>query len=72
MWVQLRQHEFTLRLGNDDTDPVTVGVLLTPRHDGRRPWDTTMCAVTGRLELTDEDIAACVALWRNEHDVIAA
>jgi hypothetical protein len=39
-------------------EQITVAVLLTPRQDGRRPWDTTMIAVAGDLGLTDEVVSA--------------
>jgi len=59
-WVILRHHE----LCNDAGSEVdTVAVLLTPRHDGVRPWDTTMIAVSGWLTLEDDDIDAMVTLW---------
>src|SRR5262249_44884605 len=37
-WVQLRHHEHCQVRG--DSDFTTVGVLLTPRRDGRRAFDT--------------------------------
>lgn len=70
-WVQLRHHEFTERLSAGSATPVTVGVLLTPRGDGHRPWDTTMSAVAGRIALPAEELAAFVEVWRNEDEVIA-
>jgi hypothetical protein len=71
MWVQLRHHEFTQRLAGEREDPVTVGVLLTPRSDGDRLWDTTMVSVSGRIGLTHERLAACVEFWGYEEDAIA-
>lgn len=44
-WFQLRHHERG-----------EVGVLLTPRTDGYRDWDTTVVAVSGNLALTDEEL----------------
>lgn len=32
-------------------DRMVVGVLLTPRHDGLRPWDTTIAATRGDQNL---------------------
>lgn len=60
-WVQLRHHEHREATGDDEL--ATVGVLLTPRRDGRRPWDTSTCAVTGDLGLTREDLRAYRELW---------
>lgn len=71
-WVQLRHHEFFERVGPGNDELVTVGVLLTPRYDGRRPWDTTMCAVAGDLELSPEVLQAYLSVWRAEADVVAA
>ena len=44
----------------------TVGVLLTPRTDGVRPWDTTMMAVSGDLNLTSSDLARYRQLWASD------
>jgi len=43
----------------------TVGVLITPRSDGVRPWDTTMIATTGDLELEDHQLAALREAWKD-------
>lgn len=45
------------------SETVTVGVLLTPRHDGLRLWDTTMVRATGDLELAPEDISRMREVW---------
>lgn len=44
----------------------SVGVLLTPREDGRREWDTTMMAVEGDLQLTDDDRGRFNERWSKE------
>jgi hypothetical protein len=44
-------------------DLTTVAVLLTPRTDGKRPWDTTMVAVSGALDFTEEELAGLRAIW---------
>jgi len=64
MWVQLKHHD--LQQLTNDTDLTTVGVLLTPRKDGYRPWDTSMSAVNGDLGLTEEDLVPYRELWPNE------
>jgi hypothetical protein len=56
-WVQLRHHELQTVTGKWK-EQITVAVLLTPRHDGRRPWDTTMIAIVGDLGLTDDELSA--------------
>ena len=38
-------------------EQITVEVLLTPRPDGRRPWNTTMIAIAGDLGLSDEEVS---------------
>lgn len=40
-WLQLRHHDFYDIVGGGES-VTTVGVLITPRSDGERPWDTTM------------------------------
>lgn len=70
-WLQLRHHEFMQRIAGKPGDPMSVGVLLTPRNDGHRPWDTTMVFIAGRLELTSEEIDAFVEVWKTEQDAIA-
>lgn len=62
MLVTLRHQQQVERLG-EDTDLLTVGVLLTPRHDGRRPWDTTLAAIHGHHDLDEEHRAELEALW---------
>jgi hypothetical protein len=61
-WVQLRHHDFRQAAETDD-DLTTVAVLLTPRTDGVRPWDTTMCAVSGELNFTEEELNRLRSLW---------
>lgn len=68
-WIELRHHEFTKRLGLDQ--PVTVGVLLTPRHDGKKLWDTTLTVAKGRMELSEQQLAAYREVWRPELEVAA-
>ncbi|MGH2917846.1 MAG: hypothetical protein ACRDLS_04495 [Solirubrobacteraceae bacterium] len=60
-WVQLRHHQYQQLVGLEDL--TTVGVLLTHRTDGQRPWDTTITAVRGDLKLTAEEIAQYEELW---------
>jgi hypothetical protein len=62
LWVALRHQEFGADLGEVAT-LTSVGVLLTPRNDGVRPWDTTMIRTSGDLKLTAEEINAMKELW---------
>ncbi|MEV8628597.1 hypothetical protein [Streptomyces sp. NPDC051079] len=61
-FVQLRHHEVTARTGKAEQSSA-LGVLLTPRYDGLRPWDTSTVRVHGDLMLSDEDLRFCRELW---------
>jgi hypothetical protein len=60
-WLLLRHHE--RQDFKEHVDAVSVGVLLTPRADGLREWDTTMAAVTGDPELTEDELEQYRELW---------
>jgi len=62
-WVLLRHHE----RGDAEqlTQALSIGVLLTPRSDGIRKWDTTVLAVTGDPALTDEELTQSRHLWNS-------
>lgn len=66
-WVELRHHEFHERAGRG-SDALTAGVLLTPRHDGKRPFDTTVTAVMGDLALSRETLAGYRRVWKSVDD----
>jgi hypothetical protein len=53
--LQLRRHEVTSRTGRAEASS-TLGVLLTPRRTGERPWDTSTVRVHGDLELSEEEL----------------
>lgn len=62
-WVMLRHHDLYQRVEDPDA-LITVGILLTPRTDGVRDWDTTALAVSpGDLRLTPEELAAFRQVW---------
>ena len=61
-WAQLRHYDLLERI-SANKDLTTVAVLLTPRRDGQRPWDTTMCAVSGDLSFADEELEALRSIW---------
>jgi hypothetical protein len=47
-WLLLRRQGFLEKSGaRGPIYPWTVGVLLTPRPDGERPWDTTVISTNG-------------------------
>lgn len=60
-WAMLRHHELMVTVGIRALD--TVAVLLTPRFDGLRPWDTSLVALRGNLDLPADDVAALRAFW---------
>jgi hypothetical protein len=62
-WVQLRHHEVYETVAADGGSLTTVGVVLTPRGDGVRPWDTTMIATSGDLQLDAEVVAEFRKIW---------
>ena len=41
----------------------TVAIVLTPREDERRPWDTTMVAVSGDVRFSAEELRQLRELW---------
>lgn len=61
-WVQIRHHQYAEQIGGAN-GLMTVGVMITPRQDGQRPWDTTVFAIPGDLDLTDDEIALYTKLW---------
>ena len=63
-WVLLRHHERGTLAELEDA--VTVGVLLTPRADGLREWDTTLLAIRGDPYLDDDDVDRLRRLWNTD------
>ncbi|MFD6936961.1 hypothetical protein ACFWAP_12560 [Streptomyces goshikiensis] len=61
-YVQLRHHEVTTRTGRTE-ESSTLGVLLTPRPAGGRPWDTSTVRVDGDLGLPPEDVQLYSDVW---------
>jgi hypothetical protein len=66
-WVQLRHYDH--RQVRGDSDITTVGVLVTPRHDAVRAFDTTMVAVRGELQFSDEELQALRQAWPDQEEV---
>jgi hypothetical protein len=65
-WTLLRHHEWTSALDPDArAEATTVAVMLTPRHDSLRPWDTTVFAILGDQELDASDVAVLQQLWNH-------
>ncbi|WCO65764.1 hypothetical protein PO878_14770 [Iamia majanohamensis] len=63
--VALRHHDLTAaaRAAGASDEPKTVGVLLTPRYDGYRPWNTTTFTILGAVNFEPDDLAAMRQLW---------
>lgn len=67
-WAMLRHHEFSrLRAPDDSHEHRTVAVLLTPREDRVRLWDTTSFTLLGDLGHSEEEIARMRSLWNDRH-----
>jgi len=62
LWVQLRHHD-VLAVRKDVDGLTTVAVLLTPRQDGMRPWDTTVVAVSGDVKFSTDQLEMLRGLW---------
>jgi hypothetical protein len=61
LWVRVR-HDDALQARGDIDQLTTAGVLLTPRG-GFDLWDTTLAAISGDPDLTDEERAIARELW---------
>jgi hypothetical protein len=60
--VQLR-HQQLIEARSDMDDVTSVGIMLTPRFDGRRLWDTWLTAVTGDQDIDSESRAELERIW---------
>ena len=69
-WLQLRHHDWrelcAVELGRPDGKLTTVGVLLTPRPDGLRDFDTTVLLVRGDVGFDDDQLALLRKHWPDE------
>jgi hypothetical protein len=61
-YVSLR-HQQHLDLDPARIDMMTVGILMTPRLDGFRSWDTTMMAMRGSMGFGPKTRHALELLW---------
>ena len=61
-YISLR-HQQMLELIPERQDVMTVGILLTPRTDGLRLWDTSMAATRGDQHFEPNLRAALEHLW---------
>jgi len=60
-WIQLRHYE----LGHSAPGRfgTSVGVLLSRRTDGARPWDTSMVAIQGDIDIDPETLRIWRRIW---------
>lgn len=65
--VQFRHYELGQACGTFD-GLTTVGVLLTPRQDGRRPWDTSVTRVWGDVDYEPGSAEVMRRLWGASND----
>lgn len=66
-WMLLRHHELWEGLDRPENF-LSVGVLLTPRRDGLRDWDTSLLSVVGDPCLTPEELTQARRLFnRPQH-----
>jgi hypothetical protein len=63
-YAMIRHYEIgeVLELGDAQTR-ITLAVLLTPRYDSARLWDTTLFGLEGDLDLTQEEVDGLHVLW---------
>ncbi|MFJ5875045.1 hypothetical protein ACIQD1_10005 [Streptomyces sp. NPDC093088] len=66
-YVQLRHHEVTSRTGRVE-ESSALGILLTPRYDGVRAWDTSTVHVHGDLGLSEEELQVYRDGWNRPSD----
>lgn len=72
-WLLLRRQDFLQKAGAlGPVYPWTVGVLLTPRPDGPRPWDTTMLATNGPPSYDAAEYERMTELFKPNTDVSGA
>lgn len=60
--VRLR-HQQLIEVHPHMRDDASIGILLTPRRDGLRAWDTTLCATFGEQGFTPQDRTDLEHLW---------
>jgi hypothetical protein len=65
-WCMLRHHEWISAVEPDRRpDATTVAIMLTPRHDRVRPWDTTLFELFGEIVIEADEVASMQRLWNN-------
>jgi hypothetical protein len=61
-WLSLRHHQMQQVTGKV-SELISTGVLLTPRQDGKRKWDTTVVIAQGDLGFTEEELRGFESVW---------
>lgn len=67
-WLVRLRHQHLIEALPEMRDVLTAGILLTPRRDGRRPWDTSLYATFGVQNFNLEDRKALESLWPYQAD----
>ena len=65
--VLLLHHE--LGETEDIDSAVSVGILITPRRDGRRAWDTTAFTIVGDAGWTQADVEQYRGSWSDDRGI---
>lgn len=65
--AQFRHYELGQAFGTFD-GLITVGVMLTPRHDDLLPWDTSVVRITGEVEYDPEALDTLRRVWGDSRD----
>lgn len=69
-WAQLRHFDVLEATGGAAVDDLTtVAVIVTPRLDGQRPWDTSVTAVSGPVKFDAADLRILRELFPGFGDV---
>ncbi|NMI00865.1 hypothetical protein [Pseudonocardia acidicola] len=62
----VRHHDFVEAGNVAKSEKWTVALILTPRRNDGRRWDTTLFAMNGSTGMSEEDLAPMRALWSRE------
>ena len=63
-YVLVRHSDRCDELGTQEID--TVGILLTPRSDGPRPWDSNMCSMRRGVVIDREQVESYRQFWDSQ------
>ena len=57
-----RHHDLRAEAGPENCQ-ATLAIILTPRRDGTRPWDVTICRIAGEVEIDAGEAQAKRDFW---------